>query len=254
MKYRPRHSAPLVYALGWTVAASGFGCGSTPAEPVQATAMSPANPDTASSVELEPTGKDAAKAGQPDAAQPVVVGWAKILDPPTADAERLNREGLALHKQGNHKEAVVRFDASLAESPGFAWGRYNKACALSRQGRARESAALMEALLREDLPRFRPRFFADEDLSALRASPAGMQLEASLPKVAEAYGQVLARGVTAFTYESRAEWVGEELGADPDEGRGRQRRGECQDCEARRRPSSSCCGTRECSESVGVGA
>lgn len=178
--------------------------------------MSPANPDTASSVDLEPTGKDAAKAGQPDATERVVVGWAKILDPPTADAERLNREGLALHKQGNHKEAVVRFDASLAESPGFAWGRYNKACALSRQGRAQESAALMEALLREDLPRFRARFFADEDLSALRASPAGMQLEASLPKVAEAYGQVLARGVTAFTYESRAEWVG----ADPDEGRG----------------------------------
>lgn len=207
-----------VCALAWTLAAPAFGCSAAPAEPVQPTTLQSAESDAASSVEVEPSKTDVSKAEQPQAAEPVVVGWASILDPPTADAERLNREGLALHKRGDHEEAVAKFDASLAESPGFAWGRYNKACALSRLGQTRQSGALMEALLLEDLPRFRPRFFADEDLSALRASPAGTQLEASLPKIAQAYGQVLARGVKAFVYESRAGWAGEEPGADPGEG------------------------------------
>lgn len=180
-----------------------FGFESTPSLAMQST-----------SVDLEPPGKDDAKPGQPPTAQPVVVGWAKP-GPTQRRCGATQPRGAGSTQTGQPRGGACQVRHVLAGSPGFAWARYNKACAWSRMDQTRKSAALMDVLLHENLPRFRPRFLADEDLGALRASPEGTKLQASLPKTAEVYGQVLARGVKAFVFEPRAQWGGRRSGRRP---------------------------------------
>ena len=59
---------------------------------------------------------------------------------------------------------------------------------------------MLESLLLEDLPTFRPRLLEDEDLQALRDSEDGKALLARLPKIMRAYTQSLERGAPAMLY------------------------------------------------------
>jgi len=142
---------------------------------------------------------------------PPVVGWAEVPLPPSAEASRRNARALALHRKGDYAGALAGFEATLAVEPGHIWARYNRACALARLGRVRESAAIVRVLLHEDLPEFRRRMLDDPDLASMRAAPEGAELLASLPELAVAYADALARGAPAFVYVERDGWTGGEL-------------------------------------------
>ena len=89
------------------------------------------------------------------------------------------------------------------------WPRFNGACASSRLGKIRAAAKELRALLREDLPRFRRRFFDDPDLETLRASEDGKALAGYIDRVAKEYVAALGRGAPAFMYKEREGEIGD---------------------------------------------
>lgn len=136
-------------------------------------------------------------------ATPLEIGWA-TLPQRSAEAVRLNTQALELHKAENYNGAAAGFATAEAKSPDYDWPRYNAACAMSRLGETAAAREKVEALLLEDLPRFRRRLLDDADLQALRESPDGAALQAELPKISAAYANALQRGAPAMVYTERS--------------------------------------------------
>lgn len=134
----------------------------------------------------------------------LAIGWAEIPGEPDAQALDHHREGLVHLGAGRHEDAVARFRHAVVLAPGFAWARYDLACALSLAGREAEAVTQMQRLVLEDLPTFGPRWAAEEDLAAARASAEGQRLDARMPAIREAYREAIASGVPAMTYRPRA--------------------------------------------------
>jgi len=133
----------------------------------------------------------------------LVIGWTEIPGAPDPAAAQYHHNGVMQHDSGHYDAALASFEQALAIEPDYAWARYHRARALARLGRTGEAVAELERLVLEDLPTFGPRWAAEEDLAAARATTAGQALDARLPAIREAYREAIAAGVPAMTYRAR---------------------------------------------------
>lgn len=66
--------------------------------------------------------------------------------PNPLEAARLNEDGLALRKKGDHAGALKVYEQAVAADPGHVWARYNYACELALAGRDRDALAQLTKL------------------------------------------------------------------------------------------------------------
>ncbi len=75
----------------------------------------------------------------PDVATVEVVAPPKPLVRNPIEATRLNEDGLARRKAGDHAGASKLYEQALAADPEHVWARYNYACELALAGRAKDA-------------------------------------------------------------------------------------------------------------------
>jgi hypothetical protein len=162
--------------------------------------------DTTKTPAAEPAAPERpARASRPEAPleTPLAIGWAEIPGEPDPKARDYHREGLVHLNAGHLEDAVARFQHAVVLDPGFAWARFDLARALSLGGHEAEAVTEMQRLVIEDLPTYGPRWAAEQDLAAARASAEGQRLDARLPAIRDAYREAIASGVPAMTYLPR---------------------------------------------------
>lgn len=133
---------------------------------------------------------------------PAALGVAGLAPASRADGNRLVHDGLAKHAKGDYAGSLAAFEAAVEAGGDTALARFDLACAASRLGDLERAERTIEALLREDLPSFRPRFEADDDLASLRASPAGARLRALAGAIDRAYRDAASAGVSAVLFQA----------------------------------------------------
>jgi hypothetical protein len=118
-----------------------------------------------------------------------------------AAARKANREGLEHHRAGRFEQALARFEAAIGKSSDHDLARYNLACALARRARVEESIAQLDVLVPRDPRRFVARVRTDEDLAAVRESPAWTELARRLDAAEHGWAAAFDRGLPASFYD-----------------------------------------------------
>lgn len=129
-----------------------------------------------------------------------LVGLERIAKEPPPKAHALNAEGLELLRKGQHAQAIARFDAALTLAPEWLLFGYNRVCALALSGQLEVAATELSTLLWQDPANFGPRWRADADLAALRASSWMRALDTAL---AEAWADVRSAMPSAVSAQLR---------------------------------------------------
>lgn len=182
--------------LGWMLAVL-VGCTSTaPAPSVPAASV----PEETPSQSQQPSPPEDSEP------EPILIGWSEAVARPSSEAIRLNSAALVKHRGGDYAGSRSGFSSATKIAPEYALARYNLACAEARLGDLAAAASILAELLASDLPRFRPRFFNDEDLQTLRDGPEGAAIANQLlPKLTKAYAEALQRGAPAMMYIERSD-------------------------------------------------
>jgi tetratricopeptide (TPR) repeat protein len=80
----------------------------------------------------------------------VAVADAKAAEKPLVrdpiEATRLNEDGLAARKRGNHEGAIAFYEKALKADPNHVWARYNYACELALAKRSKEALTELTTL------------------------------------------------------------------------------------------------------------
>lgn len=142
------------------------------------------------------------------------IGFARIPEAPSAQAQHANRSALRLHRSGDHEASLAGFRRALEEAPDYDAARFNAACAQARLGQLDEARATMGALLRRDLPTYASKLATDPDLQALRIDP---ELRALVRRLTERYRAAIPTGVEVVASRPPPASTVDDVGS-PDEG------------------------------------
>ena len=96
-------------------------------------------------------------------------GGAVTIDP--KESTRLNDQGLAARKAGDHKAALAAYEKAVQTNPDNVWARYNYACELALAGKKKEALAELTVLYKagtSDAKRALAAARKDSDFASIR--------------------------------------------------------------------------------------